>query len=226
MLKKKLSSFRLAALGLAVSGSMLATQQATAFEVEASAAVSNMYFWRGQDLGNGSPAISGDIVVSQSGAYAGIWGSSGDDVLGNEYDLFAGYGGSVGDFSYDISVWNYVYPNDPSGEVDAIGTLSEVIASVGFGPATFTYYDNVAGGAGYEYYTLEAGAGSFSGKVGFSDSPGDGIDYYHLDLTYSYNDNLSFTVSKLDNKDSSESEGGANEDTLFVVAYSLPIDLK
>lgn len=227
MLKKTMSSFRLAALGLAVSGSMLTAQHAAAeVEVAASVAVSSMYFWRGQSLGSGSPAVSGDINVSTAGAYAGIWGSSGDDALGNEYDLYAGYGGEIEGFSYDLSIWNYNYPNDPTGTYDTFGSLSEVVLSLGFGPVTFTYYDNVAGGSGYEYYTLGAGMGSFSAKLGYSDPEGDDNNYYHLDLTYAYNDNLSFTLSKLDNEEFDEAEGGVNEDTLFVVSYSLPIDLK
>lgn len=227
MLKKTMSSFRLAALGLAVSGSLLTAQHAAAeVEVAASVAVSSMYFWRGQSLGSGSPAVSGDISASTAGAYVGIWGSSGDDALGNEYDLYAGYGAEMDGFSFDISVWNYNYPNDPTGAYDTFGSLSEVILSLGFGPVTFTYYDNVAGGTGYEYYTLEGGMGSFSAKLGYSDPEGPDNNYTHLDLTYAYNDNLSFTVSKLDNEEFDEAEGGVNEDTLFVVSYSLPIDLK
>jgi len=83
MFNKTMSSFRLATLGLAVAGSMMATQQAVAeVDVAASAAVSSMYLWRGQDLGNGSPAVSGDIVASTAGAYAGIWGRGGDSATG------------------------------------------------------------------------------------------------------------------------------------------------
>lgn len=228
MLKKTMSNFRLAALGVAVAGSMVSTQSLAEVEVAASATVSSMYLWRGQDLGNGSPAISGDIVVSSAGAYAGIWGSSGDSATGTEYDLFAGYAGEMGDFSYDLSVWNYVYPSDPSGDLDTFGQLSEVILSLGYGPVAFTYYDNVAGGTGYEYYTLSGGYESFSATLGFADGEPDDSDYTHLDLGYAYNENLSFTVSKVvDVEGPSENEGGSvNEDTLFVVSYSLPLDLK
>ena len=54
-----------------------------------------------------------------------------------------------------------------------------------------------------------------------ADPAGDG-DYSHLDLGYQYNDNLSFTVSKVIDTDDDTQE----DDTLFVVSYSLPIDLK
>lgn len=228
MLNKTMSSFRLATLGIAVAGSMLTAQQAVAeVDVAASAAVSSMYLWRGQDLGNGSPAVSGDIVASTAGAYAGIWGSSGDSATGTEYDLFAGYGGEIEGFSYDLSVWNYVYPSDTSGGLDTFGALSEVILSIGFGPVSFSYYDNIAGGSGYEYYTLSGAYESFSATLGYSDSEAADSDYTHLDLAYAYNDNLSFTLSKIvDNDGAKENDGGMNEDTLFVVSYSLPIDIK
>jgi len=80
--------------------------------VSASAAVSNMYLWRGIDLGDGSPAVSGDLKYSIGGAYAGVWMSSGDDTLGNEYDYFVGWGTQANDFIFDISLWNYNYSDN------------------------------------------------------------------------------------------------------------------
>lgn len=221
MLNKTMSSFRLAALGVAVAGSMVATQANAEVEVAASAAVASSYLWRGIDLGSGTPAVSGDIVVSSAGAYAGIWGSSGDTATGSEYDLWAGYAGSVEDFTYDVSLWTYTYPSNDA--LDTFGQLSELIVSIGYGPVAFTYYDNIAGGTGYEYYTLSAGYEAFSAKLGYSDPGGDDDTYTHLDLGYAYNDNLSFTLSKMLDADDG---AGVDEDTLFVVSYSLPIDIK
>ncbi|MBK8972126.1 MAG: histidine kinase [Hahellaceae bacterium] len=196
MFNKSLTSFRMAALGLAVAGSMMTTTQVMAedaVEVAASAAVSSMYLWRGQDLGNGSPAISGDVTVSTAGAYAGVWASSGDTAFGSEYDLYVGYGAEVEGFSFDVSLWNYNYANEPGTdgsdeELDTFGALTDLVISLGFGPVTFTYYDNVAGNTGSEYYTLEAGYEKFSAKLGYSDTEAEDSDYTHLDLTYAYND--------------------------------------
>jgi hypothetical protein len=47
-------------------------------------------------------------------------------------------------------------------------------------------------------------------------------DYTHLDLSYAYNDNISFTVSKIV---SQEIDKKLDEDTKFVISYSLPIGL-
>ena len=219
MLNKTMSSFRLAALGVAVAGSMMATQATAEVEVAASAAVASTYLWRGIDLGSGTPAVSGDITVSTAGAYAGIWGSSGDTATGSEYDLFAGYGGSIEDFSYDISLWAYTYPSNNA--LDTFGEASDLVVSLGYGPVAFTYYDSLQSGSAY--YTLEAGYEEFSAKLGYSDPVADDSTYTHIDLGYAYNDNLSFTLSKMIDSDVGS---GVDEDTLFVVSYSLPIDIK
>jgi len=211
-LTKKVICSSVAAV-MALSASMV-SGQAAAVELGASAAVASTYLWRGYDLGSGTPAVSGDLVVNGGGAYAGIWGTSGDTSAGTEYDLFAGYGTTLGAFTFDISVWNYNYPTGPD-EVDA-GDLTEVILSVGVGPVTASYYDNVAGSSGYEYYTLGVDIDRFSVLVGMHDNPS-GDDPVHIDLSYAYNENLSFTVSQF------ISDEPPGDDLKFVVSYSLPI---
>jgi len=230
MINNKMSAVRVAMLGLTAAGAMTVSHQAAAIDVSASASVANMYFHRGRDLGNGDAAVSGDITASVGGFYGGVWGSSGDDVNGTEYDLYAGYGLELGGISLDASVWNYVYPTSDGG-ADEVGDLTEVIVSAGLGPVSFTYYDNVAGDTSYEYYTLGAEFGSFSALVGYADPEeetdlGFDHDYTHLDFSYAYNENLSFTVSKVLDVDDEAMDDGSyiwDDDTLFVVSYSLPI---
>lgn len=192
-------------------------------DVSASAAVASMYLWRGQDLGNGAAAVSGDITLSSGGAYAGMWTSSGDTAAGNEYDLYVGYGGEVEDFSYDLSVWTYVYPGDDeaNGEGNTFD-LSEVIASVGYMGASFSYYYPVSSNPDdYSYLTLGYGMDAYSATIGMAMDDVDG-GYTHLDLSYAYNDNLAFTASKIIDE---ETEDSMDDDLKFVVSYSLPIDL-
>ncbi|HCG80509.1 MAG TPA: histidine kinase [Oceanospirillales bacterium] len=213
-------------------------------DVSASAAVASMYLWRGLDLGNGSPAVSGDITLSTGGAYAGMWTSSGDSAAGNEYDLYVGYGGEMEGFSYDVSVLTYVYPSannftyvDPSDEdengvadvlesdQDTSGNtfdLSELIVSLGYEGASFSYYYPVSSNPDdYSYLTLGYGMDAYSATVGVSNSDADSDKYVHLDLSYAYTDNLSFTASKVVDAELDETE----DDLKFVVSYSLPIDL-
>ena len=233
MLNKTSKAVKLATLGALTAGAMTVAPVANAeVEVAGSVSIANMYLWRGNDLGNGDAAVSGDIVVSSAGFYGGLWGSSGDSESGTEFDIFAGFGGEAGDFSYDISVWTYVYPSGQA-QNDTIGDLSEIILTVGFGPVSFSYYDNIAGAQGYEYYTLGASAGSFSATLGYHDPEEDGgesQDATHLDLSYAYNDNLSFTLSQVvDTPDEANCApgfsvySGCDDDLKFVVSYSLPI---
>lgn len=208
-------------LASAVAASVFSAPVMAEVEVAASVGVASAYLWRGMDLGNGSPAVSGDIVASSGGAYAGIWGSSGDDASGNEYDLFAGYGTELGAVTVDISVWNYLYPDLGDSE-GTFADLSEIILSVGFGPVAVTYYDNIAGATGYTYLTVGAEFGAFSATYGTTSNDDSDDDYAHLDLGYSYNDNLSFTLSQVVDQDDNE---GVDDDLNFVVSYSIPLGL-
>jgi len=211
---KKLTKKAVCGSVVAAVSALVVAGQAAAAEISASAAVASSYLWRGYDLGSGTPAVSGDLVINSGGAYAGVWGSSGDTGVGTEYDFFAGYGSALGAFTFDISVWNYNYPTGPE-EIDA-GDLTEVILSVGAGPMTLSYYDNVAGASGYEYYTLGFDIDRFSVLLGMHDYPS-GDDPVHLNLSYAYNENLSFTLSQF------ISDEPAGDDLKFVVSYSLPI---
>ncbi|GAB3369097.1 TorF family putative porin [Spongiibacter taiwanensis] len=216
----------LLAAGVAAASMTMVAAPASA-ELSASASVASMYLWRGFDLSDGSPAVSGDITYSAGGFYTGIWGSSGDDTYGQEVDYYAGFATEVGPVSVDISVWNYTYTGqgpgwDPdetgvtSDAGDTWGDLSEIIIGLGVGPVSLTIYDNVAGAPGYFYYTLGYDVGSFSFMLGGADSDDEDSNYAHFDVSYAYNDNLSFTFSQMIDEDN-------DDDLKFVVSYSLPI---
>jgi uncharacterized protein (TIGR02001 family) len=195
-------------------------------EVSAAVGAANMYYWRGKDLGNGDPQIWGDLKLSGSGFYGGVWAGSGDATMGQEYDLYVGYGHSFGDFTFDISYWTYSYP-DPVGAMDYTdgvaedvtpdplqpGDLQEAVVSLGYGPVAFTYYDDLD--SDYTYMTLAATFGDFTAKYG---EHKDGIS--HVDLTYAYNDKLSFTVGKVVD----DVDGTEPDEVKFVVGFSLPIE--
>ncbi|BCD97414.1 TorF family putative porin [Marinagarivorans cellulosilyticus] len=234
----KLSKTLIASSVAAVMAAGVMAPAQAEVEVGASVGVASTYLWRGADLGSGTPAVSGDLNVSAAGFYAGIWGSSGDTGAGTEYDLYAGYGGSVGDFSYDLSVWSYNYPTG-AGYTDDNETdftdWTDAVVSLGYGPMSFAAYipvgkDNSSGD--YMYYTLGADIGAFSLLVGMhSDDVGGGgavgqcapedageaCSPVHLNVSYAYNDNLSFTVSQFIADESDD------DDMKFVVSYTLPL---
>lgn len=190
-------------------------------EVSASVGVSNMYYWRGLDLGTGDPQVSGDLKFSESGFYAGAWGGSGDSAGGTEYDLYMGYGNTIGDiFKYDFSLWTYTYPSqkDEDGNpVDTFadpGKLSEAVLTLGAGPVSVTYMDNIAGGSGYWYTTVSATFDKFTILYGLHET-----DMAHVDFSYAYNDRLSFKVGKVVD----DLDGEVDSDVKFIASYSLPL---
>jgi len=222
---KKTLSLSAAVAAIAISASFAPVANA---EVSASAGVANLYLFRGFDLGAGDAAVFGDINVSTAGFYAGVWSSSGDAAAGIENDIYVGYGGEAGDFNYDVFVVSYYYPNANAGTVGEtdIGDFVEVSLSLGYGPVTFNYVENIEAKAGtyadgfedYNYYTLSGEFGKFGVLLGRNDfALGD--DPTHLDLTYNYNDNLSFTLSKM-----IADEENVEKDSHFVVSYSIPIE--
>lgn len=211
----KLLASVLAASALAVS----AFAPVAYADVSASVGASNMYYWRGLDLGLGDAAVWGDLKASSdAGLYGGVWMSSGDIVNGTEYDLYFGYGTEIGGFGFDISYWSYNYPTI---EV-APGDLSEIVLGVSYGPVAFNYFDNAEGADDYSYYTLSLTEGDWSFKYGeHEDAEGASLNgYSHFDITYAYNDNVSFTLGNpID-----EGDGGNNEEPKFVVNFTFPIE--
>lgn len=197
-------------------------------EVSASVGVANMYYWRGLDLGDGA-ALSADINYSASGFTVGAWTSSGDAAWGTEYDLYAGYSVDLGPVSLGAGYISYNYADIGV----APGDFAEVYASAGVGPFKVTYYDNVANteyitigedgeevvnGVGYDdynYITAELNFEKFGIKYGLHED-----DLAHLDLTYKYNDKLSFMVGKVVD----DADGAYNDEAKLVVSLSLPIE--
>lgn len=213
---KKLLAYSAAASALLVGNLAMASADG---KLSASATVSNAYLWRGIDLGQGAAAVSGDLIYSMAGAYGGVWMSSGDSGLGQEYDLFAGYNTKMGEVTLDLSLWNYNY-SDLDERNDTTGELSEVVLSVSAYGANISILDNVAGAPGYYYYTFGYGMNDVSAKLGFHSFDNDNDNMTHLDVSYAYNDNLSFTVSKVVDE---EVEGTYDNDPIFQVSYKLPI---
>lgn len=205
-------------------------------DVAATIGVSNMYYWRGFDLGGGA-ALIGDVNVSSNGFIGGIWTSSGDGTLGTEYDLYGGYSGAIGDFTYGLSLvtYNYANPKTDSGEAINPGDYVELIPSIGYGPFKITYYDAIEAKVApldnkdYSYATAELTFTKFAFKYGqhmTKDGSGlDGVSF--LDATYKYNDKLSFTIGKIideGNEDPITGISAAPSEPHFVVNLTLPIE--
>ena len=219
---------------LAVSFSLLAggltAPSIASAEVSASLALSNMYFWRGQNLTPSEPAISGSLdYANDSGFYAGVWGTN-EGVVGLETDVYFGFAGEAGGFSYDVSYWAYLYPESVDGTgSDSLGDtmLSDIVLSGGFADFAVTLYiaEETQGGPDATYYTLDYTTGKYNilyGAWDIDDSAAN--EYSHFTLTYSYSDNLSFAVSMASNDSGFDpGAGGITENPLFIVTYSVPL---
>ncbi|MGK0250101.1 MAG: hypothetical protein ACI910_002869 [Oleispira sp.] len=218
------------ALATAMTAGLVATTTTQA-EVSASVGVASSYLWRGQNLGNGDAAISGSLdYAHESGLYTGAWVSSGDVGLGTEYDLYVGFAGEAGGIGYDIGYMGYIYPSQSEEAVEAgdivsaadeLGDVGDIYLNLSLADVSLTtnFSDN---GSDYVYNTLGYGMGSVSALIGVNtDLEDDGKGAYtHIDVSYAYNDNVSFTVSKM----VAQSFGTSAASPEFVVSYSLPIE--
>lgn len=123
----------LAALALAVS------QAAVAADFSANVGFMSDYIFRGIKQANAS--AYGGLDAEAAGFYAGTWLADVDQGL--EYDLYAGYGGEYGDFSYGLGWTGYFYTDDFDD------TYNELNASVGWKWLSLEYadgsYDNFDG---------------------------------------------------------------------------------
>ena len=229
-MKKMKHTFLASAIALSALASTAVIPAANAAEVSASVSAANMYYWRGLDLGNGDPAIIGDVNISEAGFYTGLWASSGDAALGTEWDFYAGYGFDAGPVSVDLNYTTYMYPSleEPIGFND----VSDVAVTLGFAAsedlsfkAMYRHGLSDLGDIDYSYATLSASLKSVTLLVGMhsddemeaGDASVDGLT--HIDLSYAYNENLAFTLGKVID----DVDGAYNDEVKFVVTLSLPI---
>lgn len=197
-------------------------------DLSASFSASNMYLWRGINISDPAPAISGSLDYSHaSGFYAGIWGSSeGSFDNSNEYDLYLGFAGEAGPVSYDIGYISYLYPNIEDGATGVTDVslndydFADAYANIGIADFSASAYVGVSDGSkDVLYYTL----GYQFDKIGltYGSQNLDGNEQWsHLLLDFAANDEISFGLNFGFSGDES-----INEDPLFVVTYSKSWDL-
>jgi len=192
-------------LGSVVAASSLISGVALA-EVTANVGVTSNYIWRGVTQSGNDSAVSGGLDYGHdSGIYVGTWTSSLAYTGNYELDLYAGYAGEAGGFSYDVGLIQYMYPFGDNVEAD----FMEAQVSAGFGPATLYVAKQISAEAsGLEndglYISLSAETElnkdfSISGTVG--KYSGDdvkaafGDEYTHYKVAVSKGD-ISFAIEK------------------------------
>ena len=214
-----------------VAAALVATAGVAQADLSANIAASSNYLFRGVTQTGDSAAVSGGIDYTQdSGFYAGTWISnidfstgpadtngdgnfdvSGDSKADAEVDLYAGFGGDLGDsgLGYDVGVIYYYYPG-AGGDMQG-GNLdySEVNGSVSFGPLTgsiaYTFWGEANDPAPFHdgdiYYKLAADlpfeykgftSSAFIGRYDFTDDgnnklAGNDLSYTHWGVSVSKN---------------------------------------
>lgn len=121
------TSFTAALLAAAPAAS--AQEDDGLFQFSANVAVTSDYRFRGVSLSGRAFAVQGGLDVStDSGFYVGTWGSSIDPYNGSELelDIYAGYTGELGGFTYDVGLLEYTYPGSvgPSAYLEGYASVS------------------------------------------------------------------------------------------------------
>ncbi len=149
-------------------------------EISANVALTTDYVWRGvsQNLDE-SPAIQGGFdYSSESGFYAGVWGSNisfgGDDSV--ELDVYGGWGTELeSGLGLDFGIIRYTYHGSP---VDNDLDFTEFYAGLSFAGFGITYSVGDELGDQYEVsYGYDFESVSLAAAVGNYDISGDSDDY-------------------------------------------------
>lgn len=188
------------------------TSQAANAEVEYSAQLDSMYLYRGENIGGS--LISASIDYShESGLYAGAWIASAP-----ETDLYVGYYMEAGEVELDVSLATYAYGGDADPDsAETFGKDVEAVVSVSAMGANVTYTLGLQDLEDTSHLSLGYEIGGVALAYGMADYDTDG-KYSHFDASVGLTEELSLTVSQ-----AMDDTYGINEDTIFMVSYTLPI---
>src|SRR5579863_7948223 len=148
---------------------------AAASPLTANVTLASQYVSRGFRQGWGKPAIQGGFDYAHpSGLFVGTWLSSVSSKFVEdgtvEWDLYGGYGGSIGDFSYTGALYYYVYPGARMAASDTSYNYGEFVAALSYKWFTakywLTYTPNYFG---YDSQSLGIGSGQGSRGSGYLD---------------------------------------------------------
>lgn len=152
-----------------VSVPALAIAEDSPHSISANVSLTSDYVFRGISQTGGDPAIQGGFdYAHSSGLYAGTWASNvgwikdfqGYDSGSMEIDFYGGYANSIGDFTYDLGLIQYMYPGEKGGAVDADTTELYVSGGWKWFTVKYSYYlsDEVFGfdSDGGDYWDISA----------------------------------------------------------------------
>lgn len=216
------------------SMALTATVSTSAVAVEglsANVGATSNYIWRGLSQTDDGAAISGGIdYADDSGFYAGTWASNidfGDDAS-YELDLYFGFGGDMGDVTYDVGYIYYAYPDSSETDSDNEYDFGEIYGTLGYDAFSISAYYGVNNDDGAEFADSSL---YLSGDAEFEVSPGltlalhvgsytfddEDIAEDYIDLGVSLSkDGFTFGITDTDRDD---------DDMKVAISYSVDIDL-
>lgn len=217
---KKTAQLKSLVMAMAVAGSTVAalTPATSQADVSYNASVSNMYLWRGQNLGgsnNGVPQVAGGADYSSDMFYAGTWVGSGDTTAGTEWDVYAGVTPKFGEVSFNLGIAEYMYPS--AGSDIAKTDLSEYVVGIGYKDFSLTSYINTDV-TDSMYFSGDYSMGKIGFHVGVTDQKGTANDYMDYNVSYAATDKLSFVLSMASGK---AVDGTSGTSPMLQVSYSL-----
>lgn len=206
-----------------------AASVAQAAEFTANIGFMSDYIFRG--IHQADSVAMGGLDLKQAGFYAGSWAADVDQ--GMEVDVYGGYNGSAGDFSYGAGVTGYYYTDDFDD------TYQEVNLSAGYKlfsvSAAFGEYDNFAGRIepgntqpnrklDYSFISPRLDYKGFYGLAGIFGNDFDG-EYYEAGYGSSFQAiGLDYRVAVIHStKDllgDTDGDGRADDDTRLVISVS------
>ncbi len=234
----KLSAL-LAASTLLVASSVMAWESEDGqHSTSASVALSTDYVWRGYSQTDNDPAISGSFdYTHSSGFYLGTWASNVDfgDDASVEIDLYAGFGGDIGDsgFSYDLGVLRYYYDGE-----NYDWNEYHVSAGYSFFSASINYSNNVYDSnekgiyytLGFDYdlpmdIALSAGVGFYDYDKNAISTKSENHTDYHIGISKEFAGfgwDLTYTAMDNDGEDFYSTKNGGRDqgDNRFVFTIS------
>lgn len=176
--------YRKTMIGAAILAAAGGAASAEEFALNYGVAVTTNYISDGATQSNDNPALQGYVEGSYGMFYGGVWSSTvdfgddpvyGDDSL--EFDLYAGIRPTLGDFSFDISYYRYLY--DKSGDCCGefvlvaqypIADFGDIGVEFDYDPVNHTNFGYLAGALTFaEVWEVGGSVGSDFGSEDWGD---------------------------------------------------------
>lgn len=187
--------------------------------------VANLYLDSGYNLSVSKPMVLGNLQFTKTNTadiYSGITIVSGDAENGTEYDMYMGFGSSLGQMNYDLNYRTKLYPNQ---NIDA-GEVADLQLGLEYKDLSYEINYNVSSqianesNRSWSYMAVSANYDDFTLLVGKNNDA-----LLHTDLSYAYNKNLNLTLSiPLSTEERQESGEKAPLDSPFLQAkLTIPV---